>query len=154
VINQGHGHVTPRPDGIKARCGGPALCSECAKEKAALEAAGKPTHISLELPASLPSMVYVQDGQAWRRGSRVYVTSNGGGGMPPEDARYLAAALALYADEVDAETRANEPDPAEVKDLAREITENLNRIGGRPTEAAEIAARVALQWMRERQGGQ
>jgi hypothetical protein len=29
-----HGHVTPRPDGVKARCGGPALCSECAKELA------------------------------------------------------------------------------------------------------------------------
>ena len=28
--NTGHGHVFPRPDGVKARCGGPALCSECA----------------------------------------------------------------------------------------------------------------------------
>lgn len=24
-----HGHVTPRPDGVVARCGGPALCSQC-----------------------------------------------------------------------------------------------------------------------------
>lgn len=31
-----HGHVTPNPEGIKARCGGPALCSICARE-AALE---------------------------------------------------------------------------------------------------------------------
>jgi predicted NBD/HSP70 family sugar kinase len=30
----GHGHVTPRPDGAKARCGGPALCSTCAREAA------------------------------------------------------------------------------------------------------------------------
>ena len=30
----GHGHVVPRPDGAKARCGGPALCSACAREKA------------------------------------------------------------------------------------------------------------------------
>lgn len=32
--NRGHGHVHPRPDGVKARCGGPAICSECAKEAA------------------------------------------------------------------------------------------------------------------------
>jgi len=29
----GHGHVTPRSDGVKARCGGPALCAECAQER-------------------------------------------------------------------------------------------------------------------------
>lgn len=29
-----HGHVTPNPDGSKARCGGPALCAECAMELA------------------------------------------------------------------------------------------------------------------------
>lgn len=28
----GHGHVTPNPDGTKARCGGPSICSECATE--------------------------------------------------------------------------------------------------------------------------
>jgi hypothetical protein len=28
----GHGHVTPHPHGIKARCGGPGLCSSCKKE--------------------------------------------------------------------------------------------------------------------------
>lgn len=32
--NVGHGHVFPRPDGIRARCGGPAICPECAKEAA------------------------------------------------------------------------------------------------------------------------
>jgi hypothetical protein len=32
--NTGHGHVFPRPDGAKARCGGPALCSECAADQA------------------------------------------------------------------------------------------------------------------------
>lgn len=30
----GHGHVTPNPDGTKARCGGPAICSKCALEAA------------------------------------------------------------------------------------------------------------------------
>ncbi len=28
--NTGHGHVWPRPDGARARCGGPKLCRECA----------------------------------------------------------------------------------------------------------------------------
>jgi hypothetical protein len=32
--NTGHGHVWPRPDGHKARCGGPALCAECARDYA------------------------------------------------------------------------------------------------------------------------
>lgn len=27
--NSGHGHVWPRPDGLMARCGGPAMCPEC-----------------------------------------------------------------------------------------------------------------------------
>lgn len=30
----GHGHVIPRPDGARARCGGPAICAVCAKELA------------------------------------------------------------------------------------------------------------------------
>ena len=30
--NSGHGHVFLRPDGVVARCGGPALCPECAKD--------------------------------------------------------------------------------------------------------------------------
>jgi hypothetical protein len=31
-MTMGHGHVNPNPDGHKARCGGPSLCSECAIE--------------------------------------------------------------------------------------------------------------------------
>jgi hypothetical protein len=32
-MTSGHGHVTPLPDGAKARCGGPALCAACAAEQ-------------------------------------------------------------------------------------------------------------------------
>lgn len=28
--NTGHGHVNLRPDGMRARCGGPGICKECA----------------------------------------------------------------------------------------------------------------------------
>lgn len=36
AANVGHGHVVPRPDGIKARCGGPPFCSVCDREWRAL----------------------------------------------------------------------------------------------------------------------
>lgn len=29
-----HGHVTPRPDGQRARCGGPGICPVCSVEQA------------------------------------------------------------------------------------------------------------------------
>jgi hypothetical protein len=34
AANTGHGHVYKRPDGAKARCGGPGLCSECSRDLA------------------------------------------------------------------------------------------------------------------------
>lgn len=34
ALNTGHGHVYPRPDGNRARCGGPSMCAECAKDLA------------------------------------------------------------------------------------------------------------------------
>ena len=33
---KGHGHVWPRPDGYKARCGGVGICGECTKDYAAV----------------------------------------------------------------------------------------------------------------------
>lgn len=32
ISDTGHGHVYPRKDGLRARCGGPALCPQCAKD--------------------------------------------------------------------------------------------------------------------------
>jgi hypothetical protein len=32
--NSGHGHAWARPDGMKARCGGPSMCTECARDQA------------------------------------------------------------------------------------------------------------------------
>ena len=34
MANIGHGHVWPRDDGMKARCGGPGVCVECGKDAA------------------------------------------------------------------------------------------------------------------------
>lgn len=33
-----HGHVTPRADGARARCGGPSICAECSREHATFHA--------------------------------------------------------------------------------------------------------------------
>lgn len=35
--NTGHGHVWQRPDGIKHRCGGVAMCKECQKDAASIQ---------------------------------------------------------------------------------------------------------------------
>ena len=32
--NVGHGHVFGRPDGVRARCGGPGFCAECSRDLA------------------------------------------------------------------------------------------------------------------------
>ncbi|MCW3734882.1 hypothetical protein K6Y81_05905 [Burkholderia cenocepacia] len=44
--NSGHGHVFPRPDGRKAKCGGPVVCAVCAvdlvKQKAGTARMTKP----------------------------------------------------------------------------------------------------------------
>lgn len=31
--NTGHGHVYPRPDGVRARCGGPMVCLTCKQDR-------------------------------------------------------------------------------------------------------------------------
>lgn len=33
-MNSGHGHVWERPDGVKARCGGPGICTQCSLDLA------------------------------------------------------------------------------------------------------------------------
>lgn len=38
--NTGHGHVRPRPDGARARCGGPPMCKTCRAEQVALTRGG------------------------------------------------------------------------------------------------------------------
>lgn len=54
--NQGHGHVFPRPDGVKARCGGPNICSVCRDDLIAYKKwAGEtpPPRLQSDLIASL-----------------------------------------------------------------------------------------------------
>lgn len=115
------------------------------------EAAGLPAPVILERPGAT-----VKDGvnragpiEVGRLGDRVTV---GLYGIQPEEiepavARRLAALIAIRADEV----QSDEPDPAEVQELAAEIRSELKRMGGSPPEATGMAARIALRWMRDKQ---
>lgn len=51
--NTGHGHVWERPDGMKARCGGPAMCSECAKDQANWQGNSTPSPTAALTPEQL-----------------------------------------------------------------------------------------------------
>jgi hypothetical protein len=56
-MDGGHGHVVPRADGAKARCGGPAICGECARELALMnEALDREVgmHSTEPVPVELP----------------------------------------------------------------------------------------------------
>lgn len=58
--NNGHGHVWARPDGVKARCGGPGLCRECAADFALLNRSlqrGADTTASHLIEAMLPQLL-------------------------------------------------------------------------------------------------
>lgn len=52
-MSAAHGHVIPRPDGAKARCGGPALCSVCAAELDQVQRKETATAALLSLAAEL-----------------------------------------------------------------------------------------------------
>lgn len=71
--------------------------------------------------------------------------------IAPGPARKLASVIAAYADA--AQAHQDEPDPAEVEELAAVIRAELyppsESIGLRPSEADRIAARAALRWFRD-----
>lgn len=76
-MSGGHGHVIPRPDGVKARCGGPALCSVCAAELAQVReketTAGALLSLAAELDslASRPKLPSLSD-EAYQYGSGIF----------------------------------------------------------------------------------
>lgn len=51
--NTGHGHVWPRPDGMVARCGGPAMCQRCAIDAARTKQVKEPDMQTNQTPEAL-----------------------------------------------------------------------------------------------------
>ena len=57
--DSGHGHVFPRLDGFVARCGGPSICPECAKDFAQItslkdQMTAPPKYQSIPTPPARP----------------------------------------------------------------------------------------------------
>lgn len=132
-----------RPDDVPAVAAGIATAMH--------EAAGLPAPVILERPGATIADGVNRAGsiEVGRLRDRVTV---GLYGIQPEEiepavARRLAALIAIRADEV----QSDEPDPAEVQELAAEIRSELKRMGGSPPEATGMAARIALRWMRDKQ---
>lgn len=67
-MNQGHGHVTPRPDGVKARCEGPPCCDVCARELANL-------HTREKEEAAAASRLEAQQPQGERKRPQTDITN-------------------------------------------------------------------------------
>lgn len=71
--NKGHGHVYKRPDGVQARCGGPRMCTECARDLA--ERAGIPASaqcideaLALEAARGAEHIAMIR-AEGWRAGA-------------------------------------------------------------------------------------
>ncbi|HBO4818364.1 TPA: hypothetical protein L4V11_002705 [Pseudomonas aeruginosa] len=63
--NVGHGHVFPRADGVKMRCGGPGLCSECTADASCARAAlaqPSPAQAEAERPEVVAYLFVKPDG--------------------------------------------------------------------------------------------
>lgn len=126
--NSGHGHVWERPDGMKARCGGPMMCAECAKDYAEFAAQqmplgdseGKATSAgAAPLPADVAQMV--ERLQAWSRDERL------GDGMLLRRAADLLLAqqaeIERLTKERDAYQQASELFADELKRLRQQLAE-------------------------------
>ena len=127
------------------------------------EAAGRPAQVMIGRPdVDTGKTATVGDLQVWREpDGRVGFMADGGDAvmlgalrLRPFEVRRLAAVAVAYADAAD-EPDADEPDPAEVEELAAAIRAGLfpdsERIGLRPGESDRTAARAALEWMRKRE---
>lgn len=69
--------------------------------------------------------------------------------IAPGPARVLASVIAAYADA--GQAHQDEPDPAEVEELAAAIRAQLHPASGKPSEADRTAARAALRYLRGKQ---
>ncbi|EML5398589.1 hypothetical protein RI828_001259 [Pseudomonas aeruginosa] len=135
--NVGHGHVLPRADGVKMRCGGPGLCSECTADASRARAA-------LAQPSPAPELERPEVAEV------AFVLRNIGA-MDAED---------IDGDNVDlrfedAEGRDTGCDVSivEYAEKAADLFEQHDRIVGSLRAKAD-QLREALEWRKENQAGQ
>lgn len=50
----GHGHVTPNPNGTRARCGGPGICAVCSLEAYNANITGRVADVISEFTSAIP----------------------------------------------------------------------------------------------------
>lgn len=117
------------------------------------EAAGKPEPVILDRPEATSGGGISRAGRIEVGRLRDLVTVGLYGIQPeeiePEQARRLAALIAIRA----GEAAEDEPDPAEVEELAAAIRRELHPDSGKPAEADRTAARAALRWMKQQREG-
>lgn len=121
--NSGHGHVVPRPDGAKARCGGPALCNVCAVEAAQIRAETndeKPQHWSAEQKLHEPV-------------------------LPPLEVSVATTCTVNLGDHGERQTTAHTYIPGEtVEDLVRRVFPGLSQSYGQHDATDKITLKVVV----------
>jgi hypothetical protein len=91
ATNTGHGHVFPRPDGVRMRCGGPGLCAECSRDLARKYPEGK---LNEQDEGALNIWIGHENGCVVLRFPKPVAWL----GLPPSHAREVADALLSHAE--------------------------------------------------------
>ena len=136
--NTGHGHVWPRPDGSRARCGGEGLCSQCAKDAADLaeakqKVADEPANLIREAATLIAPGVGEVVFYIRVRGDYQHVHTKAGIGAVPETA--LRAAIDALQGELLAVANCPHHAGATIVEQAREIAANVS-----------VSAALASEW--------
>lgn len=117
--NTGHGHVNPRPDGMKARCGGPGVCKVCSAEKS--QATAPPVAVGSVDIATLDAAL---DG--WVPPSGVLYRKIVAWGAQQREAGWVDGRRDQYQVAIDQRNRAEKAE-ARVKELETELDIELER---------------------------
>ena len=102
---QGHGHVYPRADGFKARCGGPTYCEACLNDLTALESADVLGKSALRHQYSDPNHVLTQMLDAMRTQLLIVMANRLGGRVEIPVSEVDATGLWMMNFTVDQERR-------------------------------------------------
>jgi hypothetical protein len=138
IFSIGHGHVIPRQDGAKARCGGPAFCKLCQKENAAPAGFGMAKAVA---PEEQHYDDYAVDCFAkMMKAKLAKKRAEGRGGWQDPDqcsVEYLSTLLHAHV---------AKGDPVDVANFCMMIRHYQAPISAPVAEALPVAAETADQW--------